>query len=167
MTVHLHVHQPDFDTGIGRLPPASLRWIVFETNDWSVGENEYFETDENIGSINELLSQLPHLEKVVLEDRSILEPEEEVSDLCEEFAGLFPSVADKIHIRSEADALKYAQDAYDYGLPLTDQLPISPEQYVEPPFLCTSLTAILFAAGRKRVVDQHNDNWNVYASTHD
>lgn len=96
----------------------------------AIGNDGYFPSREDVESTNELLSRLPHLEKVVFESRE----NQEATSSMHEVADLLSNVADKIHIWTRNEARDYARGAYRKGLPSADQLPISPDAYVN--YLC-------------------------------
>ena len=124
--LELYMYEPDAETTTPPPSASSIRWVVFQTDHWATGEGAYFRSRKDIESINELLSQLPHLEKVVLQTVDSPEITHEMTAV----SALLSNVSDRIHLQTWEEAQKYAEDVCDNGLPVNDPLPISPGRYV-------------------------------------
>ena len=105
--------------------PASIRWVsLFVGSHISIlppAEGPFFGSPEEVRKMDELLTQLPHLDKVVLETADVKD--------SAKLASLLPNVADKVHRWSSQDAEKYAKGARTRGVPSRNCLPISPSRY--------------------------------------
>ena len=134
LRLSIFIHQPATNPATAELPhPASIRWVVFHGTSWEIGPQGYFQTNEQVKAIDALVSQLPQLEKVVFEDEyqdGYFGPRKSLSENRlnrkngAQVARLFRNVVGKIHVWTDKDAQKYANYAYDNGLPSKEQLPI-------------------------------------------
>ena len=117
-TLEFHIsHIPPQDSESLTLQFPSVRWIVFRAAKDGINRR-------NAERMDDLLSQLVYLQRVVFEyDSTLLE--------TPNLSSLLRSVQNRLHVWSTRDAKEYAHRAQTSGVPSGDQLPISSDDLLE------------------------------------